>query len=68
MSNSLNSVWGHSVHSAKFQMLRFPKATAAIFIQFQPKIMESMVIRGIQAITFCDLPNLKILWQFGNFC
>ncbi len=45
-SGHLSSVWGHSVHFAKFPMLKFQKATApTVFIQFQPNFMESMVIR-----------------------
>ena len=42
----MSSVWGHSVHFAKFLMVRFfQKATApTVFIQFQPKFMESMAI------------------------
>ncbi len=41
------SVWGHSVHFAKFPMLRFSQATSnPVVIQFQPNVMENMIIRG----------------------
>ena len=45
-SGHLSSVRGHSVHFAKFPMLRFQKATAAtVFIQFQPNFMDIMVLK-----------------------
>ncbi len=44
----LSSVWGHSVHFAKFHMLRFSKGFLMLLTQF-----SNMVVRGgIQAITF----------------
>ena len=45
MAESLSLAWGHSVHFAKFPMLRFQKATApTVFIQFQPNFIVSMLV------------------------
>ncbi len=66
MSDSLSSGRDHSVNFPEFPILRFQKATSPrVFLQFQPNIRESMVIRGeyrllfILAICQIDL-NLKI--------
>ncbi len=62
VSGHFSSVWGHSVHFAKFPMFcRFSKGYSShIFIQFQPNFMESMVIRGeIQLLLFGHLPKIK---------
>ncbi len=46
-SDSLSSVWGHSVHFAKFAILRFSKRYCFYsFYPFSTNFMESVVIRG----------------------
>ncbi len=44
LSDSLSSVWGHSVQFAKCPMLRFSNGLAApkILIQFQTNFRETM--------------------------
>ncbi len=57
-SYSLSSVWGHSVHFAKF-LATDPTA----FIQFQPNFMERMVIRRNTGYYFSLTPLcMDILW------
>ncbi len=58
MSYSLSLVWGHSVHFAKFLMLRFSKATPTVSIPFQPNFMEGMTIKGNTGYYFLAT-NLK---------
>ncbi len=61
MSDSLSSVWDHSVHFAKLPMLRFQTATApTVSSSFSQKYSkESMVIGEMQVCFFCHLPNFK---------
>ncbi len=62
MSDSLRSVWGHSVHFAKFQMLRFLKGYCShSFHPVLTKLYERYISHGeIQAITFSgNMPNFK---------
>ncbi len=45
MLNSLSLVWGHSVHFAKFPMLRCSKGYCSpSFDQFQPNFIISMLV------------------------
>ncbi len=61
MSDSLNSVYGHSLHFAKFRMLQFSKGYCSHrLIQFNQALQNVCNWGEIQAITFYgDLPNLK---------
>ena len=69
MSNSLCSFWGHSVHFAKFAVLRFSKGYflpqfLSNFNQTLCKVCQSV---GIQAVTlFGDVSNLKNLRLFKD--
>ncbi len=62
MPNSLSLVWGHSVHFAKFPMLRFSKGYCSpsfrsISTRFYYKHVGH---KGIQAVTvFGDLPKIN---------
>ena len=57
MPDSLSLVWGHSVHFAKFPILRFSKhysfnsfrqisTPSTVFVRFQPNSAQSIIIRG----------------------
>ncbi len=62
VSDSLYSVWGHSVHFAKFQMLRPSKKYCShSFHSISTKCYEKLDNQvGIEAIgCFSDLPKLK---------
>ncbi len=64
MSDSLSSVWGGTVHFAKCPMLRFSKGQSSPnFHQFQPNFMESVVIRGMQAITFLAIYQILQIYR-----
>ncbi len=62
MPNSVSMVWGHSVHFAKFEMLRFSKGYCSpsfhsISTKFYCKHVGQ---KRIQAVTvFDDLPKFK---------
>ncbi len=63
MCDSLSSVWCNSVHFANFPMLRYSRATAPpVFIQYQPNLIQSMVINGKYKLLFDYLP------KFTNIC
>ncbi len=68
MSDSLSSVWGHSVHIVKYTILRFQKATPpTFFMQFQSTFVYHMLIRGNTGYYFSgDLPNLKSIRHFDH--
>ena len=62
MPDSLSLVWGHSVHFAKFPMLRYSKGCCShSFHSIATKLYCKYVGQeGIQAVTFFrDLPNFK---------
>ncbi len=71
--NSLSSVWGHSVHFAKFSMGRFSTGYYShSFIQFQPNFMINMLVKGEYRLPgyylfWWSAKKLKILWQFEIF-
>ena len=62
MAESLSLVWGHSVHFAKFRMLRFSKGYySPTFRSISTKFDYKHVgHKGIQCVTvFGDLPKFK---------
>ncbi len=75
MPETLSLVWGHSVHFAKFPMLRFSKGYCSpSFQSISTKFYRKYVgHEGIQAVTLfwrkfakiCE--NLKFLWHFVIF-
>ncbi len=59
---------GHLVQFSKFLMLSSKRLLIPLFIQFQPKFMESMVNQaGTQAVAFSAICQIKIIWQFEIF-
>ncbi len=70
MSGHSSSVWGHSVHSAKFPMLRFLKGYCSHnFHSVSTKLYgKHGNQRGIQAITFfVNPPKIKTFSALLNF-
>ncbi len=71
MPDSLSSVWVHSVHFAKFPMLRFSKGCSShSFCPISAKLYgKNMVIKGeyrlVNLLAICQ--TLKILWHFEHF-
>ena len=67
--DSLNLVWGHSVHFAKLPIPWFSRRYSFnSFIRFQPNSIQSIIIRdniGCYFLAICH--KLKILWHFEMF-
>ncbi len=65
MPVALSSVWGHSVHFAKFPMLRSAKGYCShSFYLISTKLCDKYTSDGgIYGLTFYDLPKIKILWH-----
>ncbi len=61
MSYSMSSIWGHSVHFAKFLVLRFSKHVKVGYSQSFHGISTKLYgdQGGIPDNIFCDLPYLK---------
>ncbi len=66
MFDSLNSVWGHLVHFAKYPMLRYSGLLLPQFLaKFNQTLLKGMIIRGKSGCYFCgDLPNFKSILHF----
>ncbi len=63
MSNSLRSIWGHSVYFANFRCYDFQKSTAlTVFIRFQPNFLQKECHRGGGGGT-----GYYILWRSAKF-
>lgn len=62
MIDSFSSVWVHSVHFAKFPMIRFAQShrnVPTILLQFQPNFIIDML--ATENIIFGDLSIIKIV-------
>ena len=61
MSDSLSSVWGHSMHFANFPMLRFSKVYfSASFLPNSNKLHGKYMYGNQEAVTFLgNLPKFK---------
>ncbi len=62
MSDSRSSLWGKSVHVAKFAMFRFSQALT-VFIQFQSNIMINMLVMGEYSLCLDAIWQKLILWR-----
>ena len=59
ISDSLSSVWRHSVHFAKFPMLGSSKGYCSQIFHFQPNFIARMlVMRKYRLLLFGDLPKI----------